>query len=87
VTAKWCRPLGFVDDADVAQLVEHLHGKAEVPGSSPGVGFVTLVLRCLSRVIAGGVVVRIPDCRECGTSLQMLVGCADMARATYVELS
>ncbi len=25
--------------ADVAQLVEHLHGKQEVPGSNPGVGF------------------------------------------------
>jgi hypothetical protein len=30
--------LGFSGRADVAQLVEHLHGKEGVPGSSPGVG-------------------------------------------------
>jgi hypothetical protein len=30
--------LGFSGCADVAQLVEHLHGKEGVPGSSPGVG-------------------------------------------------
>ena len=31
--------LGFELRADVAQLVEHLHGKEGVRGSSPRVGF------------------------------------------------
>lgn len=31
--------LGFGLRADVAQLAERRHGKAEVPGSIPGVGF------------------------------------------------
>jgi hypothetical protein len=32
--------LGLIVRADVAQLVEHLHGKQEVPGSRPGVGLI-----------------------------------------------
>ena len=36
--------------ADVAQLVEHLHGKQEVPGSNPGVGFAFFACQSLLSV-------------------------------------
>jgi hypothetical protein len=36
--------VGFAVRADVAQLVEHLHGKEGVRGSSPRVGFVPNLL-------------------------------------------
>ena len=37
--------LGFVARADVAQMVEHLHGKEGVRGSSPRVGFAAIPLQ------------------------------------------
>jgi hypothetical protein len=37
--------LGFVARADVAQMVEHLHGKEGVRGSSPRVGFARILLQ------------------------------------------